>query len=141
MSAKDFVQCAREQLGKQYVWGTAGPNTFDCSGLVSYCYERVMHAPMTRSSHLQYLEGDPVEDLAPGDLVFWNTDGSGASHVAIYEEGAGVIHALNDQRDVCRSAVNAPMGGPMIGARRLDLGDGPLPPKVKRRKHRRKKKR
>ncbi len=139
MSAADFVRCAREQLGKPYVWATAGPDTFDCSGLVSYCYEQTQHEPMTRSSHQQFLLGEPVTGaLEPGDLCFWNIDGSGASHVAIYIGEGIVIQALNEERGVIASDGDAHMGGPYLGARRLVVqpGEGPpaKPPRTRREK-------
>ncbi len=140
MSAADFVRCAREQVGKPYKWATAGPDSYDCSGLVAACFERTQHEPMTRSSHQQFLLGEPVTSplLQPGDLMFWDTMGDGAGHVAIYAGGDTVIHALNEERGVIESDADANMGGPFIGARRLFVhpGDGPpaKPPRAKREK-------
>ncbi|MBA2707356.1 MAG: C40 family peptidase [Gemmatimonadaceae bacterium] len=138
--ADDFVRCARGLVGGPYRWGGNDPATgVDCSGLVSYCYERTQHEPMTRSSHQQFLLGDPVMgERQPGDLLFWNTMGDGAGHVAIYVGGDTVVHALNESRDVIESDVGADMGGPYLGARRLfvQTGNGPppKPPRVKREK-------
>jgi cell wall-associated NlpC family hydrolase len=133
----DFVRCAKDQLGKPYVYATAGPNTFDCSGLVAYCWEQTQGEPLTRSSHQQYLLGEPTTGpYEPGDLLFWGN----ADHVAIYEGSDHVIHALNHDRDVIRSHVLAPMGIPFLGARRLFTARDepePEPPKARRRKNRR----
>jgi len=37
---EEFIKCAKDQLGKPYVWGTSGPSSFDCSGLIQYCYKQ-----------------------------------------------------------------------------------------------------
>lgn len=144
MSADAFVRCAREQIGKQYKWGTAGPNTFDCSGLTSYCYEQVTHEPMTRSSHQQILLGErvPLETARPGDLVFYGTDGTDAGHVAVYAGDDRIIHAMNEQRDVIESNINAPMGGPLTQVRRLEFHEESTePPKARRRRRPKRKRR
>jgi cell wall-associated NlpC family hydrolase len=143
MSARDFVRCAREQLGKPYAWATAGPDTFDCSGLPSYCWEQTQGEPLTRASQQQYLLGTPVPQgsYEIGDLIFWGN----ADHVAIYEGDGKVIHALNPDRGVIRSDVTANMGLPYHGARRLftdrDEPDPEPPPKARRRRNRRRRSR
>ncbi|HKU50991.1 MAG TPA: NlpC/P60 family protein, partial [Nitrospira sp.] len=55
-----FVMCANSEVGSRYVWGTAGPDTFDCSGLVAYCYKRATGKDITRSSYDQIKLGKPV---------------------------------------------------------------------------------
>ena len=63
------VQIALAQVGKPYVWGAKGPNSFDCSGLVQWSYRQagVQLAPGTYG---QVHQGVPVSDVRPGDLVF-----------------------------------------------------------------------
>ena len=153
MSAvEDFVQCARNQIGKPYVWATAGPDTFDCSGLVAYCWEQTQGEPMTRSSVQQYLLGEyvpPGERVQAGDLAFWDTFGEAPGHVAIVDTDATIIHALNETRGVIRSEnISVNMGGRnrFMGVRRLFTADHPdapdplpdtEPPKAHRRRTRR----
>lgn len=118
MSAVDrFVACARDRLGGRYVWGTAGPGSWDCSGLVADAYHCATGETITRSSHEQVKLGVPVhvDELRPGDLVFWGR----ADHVGIYEGNGQVLNALNEQRGVVRTPLGGQYGLPFLGARRL----------------------
>lgn len=84
--AKQVLDFAARFLGTPYVWGgtTSSPG-FDCSGYVQYVY-RSCGISLSRTSEQQYQNGVPVSqsDLKPGDLVFFHTYSSGASHVGIY---------------------------------------------------------
>lgn len=73
-------------LGYPYVWGGSEPTGFDCSGLVEYVFARVAHLDLPHSSSAQFTMGQSVgiAQLQPGDLVFFDTDGPGATHVGIY---------------------------------------------------------
>ena len=65
------VRAALSRLGRPYVWGAAGPNQFDCSGLVQWSYARAgVH--LGRTTYQQINEGIPVprSQVRPGDLVF-----------------------------------------------------------------------
>ena len=80
---------ARALIGHPYAWGGFGPFVFDCSGLVMYVYRIVAGIHLPHGSRQQMHYGTPVPEwaLQPGDLVFFNTDGPGASHVGIYIGG------------------------------------------------------
>ena len=135
----DFVRCARAQVGKRYVWATAGPDTFDCSGLVAYCYRQATGRTITRSSEDQYRLGKSVEQgaMEPGDLVFW---GHGqADHVGIYAGSGDVVNALNEQRGVIVSKLGAEYGLPYLGARRLLVATATTEPTPNPKPHRRRK--
>lgn len=126
-----FVKIANKQRGKQYEWGTAGPETFDCSGLVYYCINQIQDpdiSPEFRSSQRQWEKlGRRVADseaLRTGDLLFWGE--RQAEHVGILDyEAGGIVHAFNDNEGVVLSEFRgrAPwelnMGTPYLGARRL----------------------
>ena len=88
------VSVAMQQLGKPYCWGAAGPNSFDCSGLVMYCYARI-GISLPHSAAAQYSCGTHVsrEQLQPGDLVFFTHGGGGIHHVGMYVGGDSYIHA------------------------------------------------
>jgi len=75
--------------GRAYAWGGIGPWSFDCSGLVAYVYREATGMVLPHSSYLQWLWGRSVAPgtLQPGDLVFFDTDGWGPSHVGIYIGG------------------------------------------------------
>jgi cell wall-associated NlpC family hydrolase len=83
------ITFALAQLGKPYAYGTAGPSTFDCSGLVQAAYATIgVHLP--RTTYQQATIGRPIPNtsqLQPGDLLFIpGTDGTpqAPGHVGIY---------------------------------------------------------
>jgi len=67
-----IIKFALAQQGKRYKYGTFGPNTFDCSGLMYYTFNH-FNIPIGRSSRDQYLNGVKIDikDIKPGDLVFF----------------------------------------------------------------------
>ncbi len=83
---------ARKQLGKSYEFGSAGPNTFDCSGLTVAAW-RAAGVNLQRTSQTQFTSGERIAkaDLRPGDLVFFY--GKSPTHVAIYAGNGEVIHS------------------------------------------------
>ncbi|MEU2051686.1 C40 family peptidase [Streptomyces bungoensis] len=85
------VRFATEQLGKPYVWGAEGPDSFDCSGLTSQAWAHAGH-PVPRTSQEQWkqLRHVDVKDMRPGDLIIYFDD---ASHVAMYVGDGTIIHA------------------------------------------------
>ncbi len=83
-----FLTAALSRVGKPYVWGAAGPDAFDCSGLVQWSMRQAGLA-MPRVAVDQAQTGPRIQlsDLQPGDLLFYHTDPSDPSyisHVAIY---------------------------------------------------------
>lgn len=85
------VAAAREAVGSPYVWGSAGPSSFDCSGLMVYAYRQAgVSLPRTSQEQLHAGQRVPLEDMRPGDLVIYRGD---ASHVAMYVGRGQVIHA------------------------------------------------
>jgi cell wall-associated NlpC family hydrolase len=90
-STSDVVNIALKYLGCKYVWAAAGPNTFDCSGLVLYVYKQV-GVNLPHSSRMQRECGVAVAraDLQPGDLIFFYNP---IHHVAIYIGGGKMVHA------------------------------------------------
>jgi cell wall-associated NlpC family hydrolase len=85
------VRTALAQIGKPYVYGAAGPNAFDCSGLTMYAWAAA-GVSIPHASWMQPHSGTPVaiSDLRPGDLVFYY---SPISHVAMYIGNGQVVHA------------------------------------------------
>jgi cell wall-associated NlpC family hydrolase len=82
------LQTAAHEVGKPYVWGAEGPNSFDCSGLVQWSFAAA-GIRMPRVSQQQWFAGPHINyaDARPGDLLFWHydpTDRSNIDHVAIY---------------------------------------------------------
>lgn len=93
-NASDVISYAYQFLGTPYVWGATGPNSFDCSGFVSYVYRR-FGVNLPRTTYDQINVGEPVSysDLKPGDLVFTRGTASRPEHVGIYVGGGQMIHA------------------------------------------------
>jgi cell wall-associated NlpC family hydrolase len=91
---QQIADAALSKQGSPYVWGAAGPNSFDCSGLTSWAYAQVGKM-IPRTSDAQAYGGTPVslDALQPGDVVSYY---AGASHVAIYIGGGQVVQALNE---------------------------------------------
>lgn len=86
-SASDIVQMALGFQGVPYVWGGSSPSGFDCSGLVQYVFGRAgINLPRTTYNQINVGASVGIQQLQPGDLVFFDTDRSkaGPDHVGIY---------------------------------------------------------
>jgi hypothetical protein len=95
LSAADAVDLAARLIGRPYVWGAEGPNSFDCSGLTQYVYQE-LGVDLPRRAVSQSKIGEPIRKrLQRGDLVFFSTDPrkSLVTHVGIYEGGGMMIDA------------------------------------------------
>jgi peptidoglycan DL-endopeptidase CwlO len=95
--AATAVAWAHREIGKPYVWGAAGPNSFDCSGLAMYVWAKA-GVYLEHFTGDQWHEGTHVSQsqLEPGDLVFfaYNTsDPATIHHVGIYIGGGEMIDA------------------------------------------------
>ena len=96
-TAQNAVNVALAQVGKPYRYGAAGPDAFDCSGLISFAYKAAgINLPRTTSG--QRSAGTPVSRgaLQPGDLVFFY----GGGHAAIYIGNNQVVHAATASKPV-----------------------------------------
>ncbi len=92
------VELARSRIGAPYVWGAAGPNTFDCSGLVLWVYGQLgLQAPRTAQQQFEWAVPIDLSQLQPGDLTFYENTYSPSpdriTHVGIYTGGATVVMA------------------------------------------------
>ena len=98
------VSYAMAQVGKAYVWGAAGPSSFDCSGLTMAAWGQA-GVSLPHSSSAQMGSGTPVSQsqLQPGDLVFYY---SPVSHVGMYIGNGKIVNALNPSVGVKISGVN-----------------------------------
>ncbi|MDR2163279.1 MAG: C40 family peptidase [Clostridiales Family XIII bacterium] len=92
----NLIAIAEAQLGKPYVFGAAGPDSFDCSGFVQYCFLHGLGKSVPRTAEAQQAACKAVKKSArkPGDLIFFqNTYKTGVSHVGIYIGENTMIHA------------------------------------------------
>jgi peptidoglycan DL-endopeptidase CwlO len=89
--ADTVLAFAREQIGKPYVWGATGPDSYDCSGLTQAAW-KAAGVDLPRTTYDQVNAGTTVsiDDAQPGDLVFFYDD---ISHVGIYIGDGMMIHA------------------------------------------------
>ena len=117
------VDLAHKQIGKPYVWGAEGPNSFDCSGLTYYVYKNAAGITLPRNSRSQYGAGKAVSksNLQAGDLIFSSTDGTGnITHVAIYVGNGQMIHAPRSGKNVEKVSMNTSYWNKAyVGARRI----------------------
>jgi len=99
------LETARNQKGEEYQYGSDGPNSFDCSGLVRYAYgKNEIRMPRTSDAQADRVKRIAREDMRPGDLMFYYDDG-GVYHVGIFGGWNGdkrryVLHAANEGKDV-----------------------------------------
>ncbi|MGZ4447764.1 MAG: C40 family peptidase [Nocardioides sp.] len=76
---------ALNQIGDPYSYGAAGPDRFDCSGLIYYSFRKAgfRHVPRTSQAQADHMRHIRKRDLRRGDFMFF-TDGGGVYHVAIF---------------------------------------------------------
>ncbi|MEV8450499.1 C40 family peptidase [Streptomyces parvus] len=117
----DAVAYAVRQIGKPYVWGAEGPDSFDCSGLTSQAWSAAGRTiPRTSQEQWKRLPRVPVSALRPGDLVIYFPK---ATHVALYIGDGLVVQA---PRPGAKVKVSPLASNPLLGAVRPDPGGAPL---------------
>ncbi len=90
-AASGAVAAAEGRVGDPYVWGAAGPQAFDCSGLVEWAYAQAgVYLPHYSGAQYDDTIHIPMSDLEPGDLVFPADPGE---HVAIYIGNGEIVQA------------------------------------------------
>ena len=108
-------------VGTPYRYGGAGPQGFDCSGLVYYSYRKAGIA-VPRGTGEQYRQSRRVKlsRLQPGDLIFFRISRDRLSHVGIYAGSGRFIHAPSSGKRVAYASLDNPYWeARVIGAGRL----------------------
>lgn len=111
-SASGLCEAAAAQMGKPYVWGNRGPDSFDCSGMVYYCLKSC-GVNVSRTNAASYAKKDSwtliesIDSLKKGDLVFFKNDKEErVSHTGIYIGGGAFIHASSSSGKVVKSSMS-----------------------------------
>ncbi|HET8953516.1 MAG TPA: NlpC/P60 family protein, partial [Solirubrobacteraceae bacterium] len=113
------VSAARSAIGSPYAYGGTTKAGFDCSGLVVWAFQQA-GVSLPRTSFAQYGQGSAVDraNIQAGDLVFFNANGPGASHVGIATSNSTVISATS--HGVMEHAISdSYWGSHYVGARRV----------------------
>ncbi|MDM5332398.1 NlpC/P60 family protein [Ureibacillus composti] len=120
-STDELKDIALQWKGTPYVYGGSSKNGTDCSGFTSKVFAE-LGVKLNRTSGGQYQQGTSVSksNLQVGDLVFFNTSGSGVSHVGIYIGNGNMISAATSD-GVTIDSINDPYywGSRYIGAKRV----------------------
>lgn len=108
------VAFAKKQIGDRYRYGSAGPSSWDCSGLTMGAWKSA-GVNLPHQARQQFKKGKKISksNLRPGDLVFYY---SGISHVGIYVGGGKIIHASRPGKPIGYAKVSSM---PYQGARRV----------------------
>lgn len=70
-----IASLVESKLGCPYEWGAAGPDSFDCSGLTYWAHQQVgISIPRTEQAKAQEGEEVSIDDLQPGDLLFYDCE-------------------------------------------------------------------
>ena len=115
------LRAAQSRQGLPYVWGAAGPSSFDCSGLVQWAFAQAgIRMPRVAADQARTGPAVPLNQLEPGDLLFYHTDPTDSgyiSHVAIYMGNGWMLQAPEPGLTV--QLVPADLGSGFAGAVRV----------------------
>ena len=106
---RELVEFALQFVGGSYQYGGADPNTgVDCSGFTRYIMKRAAGIVIPHSSVGQALCGNEVtvENMSPGDLIFYGASSGSINHVAMYIGDGMVVHASTESTGIKTSPYN-----------------------------------
>ena len=117
---RSILRAAYSVIGTPYVFGGTSPYGFDCSGFTQYAFKRAgVYLPRTADSQFYYGKRVSMNQLRPGDLVFYTTYEPGASHCGIYVGNGNFIHAGTSTGVTVASAFTGYWGARYYGACRI----------------------
>lgn len=98
------IAFAEAQVGKRYCWGGTGPDCFDCSGLVQAAWGWAgARLPRTTGQQARALQAVPIEEVQPGDILWWSH-----GHVGLYVGYGTIIDAYHSRAGVVRRRAPRP---------------------------------
>ena len=121
------IKAATAKLGSPYVWGADGPDTFDCSGLMVWAWEKAgVSLPRTSQQQAKYGTAVPLSKIRAGDLVTSDWGSGPSSHVGLYIGNGKLIHAPRPGRNVTVANLDATYRSKINAVRRVPgaLPDG-----------------
>ena len=128
-SGTTVVATGDDYLGVPYVYGGTTPRGFDCSGFVQYVFDRNgVRLPRTSRQQAQVGRGvtTSIASLKPGDLLFFNTEGSRIDHVAMYAGRNRILHSSSSGGGVRFDDLSTSRGrwfvSKIVSARRVTEG-------------------
>ncbi|MEW8625100.1 MAG: C40 family peptidase [Candidatus Thiodiazotropha sp.] len=115
------MSIAEKLKGKPYRYGGVTPEGFDCSGLIHYAYRQIGKSiPRTTEGQYRATERISMEDLQPGDLLFFRINSRKLSHVGLYAGNRRFIHASTSKKRVADASLEeAYWNKRLIGAGRV----------------------
>ena len=111
----------KKHYGAKYKMGATGPNTFDCSGFVLTLFREIYKVQLPRTAMKQYYAGRHISksELTYGDLVFFNTNGRGISHVGVYLQDGKFGHASTSRGVMISNLSDYYFKNKFVAARRI----------------------
>jgi len=123
--AQGVVSMALHLVGTPYRNGGADPDGFDCSGFVQYVFsQQGVNVPRTVDELAR--SGARIDEVQPGDLVFFHTSGRGPTHVGIAIDGGRFVHAPSSRGEVRVEPITRPYWAErFVQARRVVVAAAP----------------
>ncbi len=113
-AAQRAVEAALSKVGSRYVFGAAGPDSFDCSGLTSWAWKQAGVSIPRTSGEQHGMRSVPMDQLQPGDLITYY---SPVHHVAMYIGNGQIVQASTESKPVYVTTVAR--GGPNASGHRV----------------------
>lgn len=103
------AEIARQQVGKAYKYGGQGPDEFDTSGLIFYCYQQIgVATPRNSKALAEFGYEVSKEEIRPGDVVFfWSSEAGKPEYMGMYVGDGIVVAALNSSKPVVQFNMNS----------------------------------
>lgn len=118
---RQALEVARELLGAPYAFGGSSPRGFDCSGLIHYIFDKIgVELPRTSSQQYRCVDPITIDQLEPGNLLFFQISKERISHVGIYDADGLFIHAPSIGKKVSHASLRDPYWRKrLVGAGRI----------------------